>query len=93
MSASELILDEQALGTAAQALDTHVKECRTSVAEAVERLLSNSESWNDEDFADLVSAVNAFTADVEELSEVASQLIQRIGKKQSAIRELHSITI
>ena len=93
MSANEVIIDEEALLTVSDSLRGYIAEYRAAIANAVARLKLNSESWNDEDFNALVSAVNSFTADVVELEEIFARLTAKIQNKLTAIRALHNMKI
>ena len=93
MSASEVTVDEQALSEVSEAINAHVQDCREVIADAVKKLKLNSENWNDEDFNALVSAINSFMADIEQIQETVTQLSRRIGSKLSAIQELHNMKI
>ena len=93
MSQTEVIIDEQALSSVSESMNTYIKAYRETLEGAIRKLKLNSEDWNDEDFNALLSAINSFMADVEGIENGTNQLSARIENKINAIHELHSMKI
>lgn len=93
MSNSEVIVDEQALGEMSDCLKNYISQYREMLKDALRKIKLNSSDWNDEDFNSLLSAINSFNTDVDNVEEVTKQLIMRINEKIAAIHELHSMKI
>ena len=93
MSRAEIIVDEQALVSVSDGLKTYVTEYKVILEDAIRKLKTNSDDWNDEDFNSLLSAINSFMADVDAVEKETIQLTKRINEKIAAIHELHSMKI
>lgn len=93
MSSSEVIIDEGALVSVSESLKTYISEYRTTLENALRKLKSCGDDWNDEDFNSLVSAINSFMADVDNIENSTGQLTDRIDKKIAAIHQLHNMKI
>lgn len=93
MSKSEVIVDEQALVSVSDGLKTYIAEYKVILEDAIRKLKTNSDDWNDEDFNSLLSAINSFMADVDAVEKETIQLTKRINEKIAAIHELHSMKI
>lgn len=93
MSQTEVIVDEQALVSVSDSMNTYIKAYRETLEGAIRKLKLNSEDWNDEDFNILLSAISAFRADIEEIEIGTNQLTERIKNKISAIHKLHNMKI
>ena len=93
MSESELIIDEQTLLEVADELNSYIFEYRDVLESAIRKLKLNSEDWNDEDFNSLLSAINSFTTDVDNIETCNNQLVNRIRKKIEEIHRLHSLKV
>ena len=93
MSQSEIIVDEQALASVSDGLKTYITEYKEMLQDAIRKLKTNSDDWNDEDFNSLLSAINSFMADVDKVEKGTNQLTKRINEKIAAIHELHSMKI
>lgn len=90
MSASEVIIDEQALLEVAKGINSYITDYKEMLESAIRKLKLNSDDWNDEDFNSLLSAINSFMVDVNKIENGTKQLSERISKKIDAIRELHN---
>lgn len=93
MSASEVIVNEQALEDVASSIRNFVTAYREVIESAVRSIKANSSDWSDDDFNLLVSAVSSFLQDVEGIENATNQLVERINNKISAIHILHSMKI
>lgn len=93
MSRSEVIVDEQALASVSDGLKSYITEYKAMLEDAIRKLKTNSDDWNDEDFNCLLSAIYSFMADVEKVENETNQLINRINEKIAAIHDLHNIKI
>ena len=93
MSSSEIVVDEQALLETANTISNFSRQCRENFESAIRKIKTNSNDWNDEDFNRLLSAVNSFMSDVDNIDEMSSQLIDRINNKIASIHELRNIKI
>ena len=93
MSQSEVIVDEQALASVSDGLETYITEYKEMLEDVLRKLKINSNDWNDEDFNNLLSAINSFMADVDKVEKDTNQLTKRINEKIAAIHELHSMKI
>ena len=93
MSSSEVIIDEGALISVSDSLKTYISEYRTTLEDALRKLQSCGDDWNDEDFNSLVSAINSFMTDVDNIENSTGQLTERIDKKIAAIHQLHNMKI
>lgn len=90
MSASEVIINEQALADVASSIRTYVASYREAIESAIRSIKANRSDWSDEDFSSLVSAVSSFLQDVEGIENATNQLVERINKKIDAIHLLHN---
>ncbi len=90
MSASEVIIDEQALLEVAKGINSYITDYKEMLESAIRKLKLNSDDWNDEDFNSLLSVINSFMVDVNKIENGTKQLSERISKKIDAIIELHS---
>lgn len=90
MSASEVIIDEQALLEVAKGINSYITDYKEMLESAIRKLKLNSDDWNDEDFNSLLSAINSFMVDVNKIENGTKQLSERISKKIDAIHELHN---
>ena len=93
MSQSEVIVDEQALSSVSSSITKFSADCRANIEDAIRKIKLNSNEWNDEDFNRLLSAINSFMADVNNIDEATKNLNERINTKIVAIHELHSMKI
>ena len=93
MSQSGVIVDEQALVSILDGLTTYITEYKMMLQDAIRKLKQNSVDWNDEDFNSLLSAINSFMADVDEIEKSTNQLANRIEEKIALIHKLHSMKI
>lgn len=93
MSQSEVIVDEQALASVSDGLKTYITEYKAMLEDAIRKLKTNSDDWNDEDFNSLLSAINSFMTDVNKVEKGSSQLMKRINEKIAAIHELHNMKL
>ena len=93
MSLMEVIIDEQALNTVSDCLNTYITEYKEALKDAIRKIKLNSDDWNDEDFNSLVSAISSFMVDVNNIEEDTDQLKARINEKITAIHELHNMKI
>lgn len=93
MSQYEVIVDEQALNSVSESLNTYILDYKEMLEDAIRKLKLNSDDWNDEDFNSLLSAINSFMADVDRVGKSTSQLMKRINEKIVAIHELHNMKI
>ena len=93
MALTEVIVDEQALMTVNSSITQYSSEFKNNIEDTIRKIKLNSSEWNDEDFNSLLSAINSFMADVDELEETTKSLSQRINNKIAAIHELHSMKI
>lgn len=93
MSASEVIVNEQALADVAKSIRTYVSLLKEAIESAVRSIGANGSDWTDEDFDSLVSAVSSFLRDVESVENATNHLVERINNKISAIHVLHNIKI
>lgn len=93
MSQSEVIVDEQALSSVSSSITKFSADCRANIEDAIRKIKLNSNEWNDEDFNRLLSAINSFMADVNNIDEATKNLNERINTKIAAIHELHSMKI
>jgi len=90
VSASEVIIDEQALLEVAKGINSYITDYKEMLESAIRKLKLNSDDWNDEDFNSLLSAINSFMVDVNKIENGTKQLSERISKKIDAIHELHN---
>ena len=79
MSASEVIVNEQALEDVASSIRNFVTAYREVIESAVRSIKANSSDWSDDDFNLLVSAVSSFLQDVEGIENATNQLVERIN--------------
>lgn len=93
VSQYEVIVDEQALNSVSESLNTYILDYKEMLEDAIRKLKLNSDDWNDEDFNSLLSAINSFMADVDRVGKSTSQLMKRINEKIVAIHELHNMKI
>ena len=93
MSSSEVIIDEGALTSVSDSLKTYISEYSMMLDEALRKLKTCGDDWNDEDFNSLVSAISSFRADLGGIETSTTQLTSRIDKKIAAIHELHNMKI
>ena len=93
MSASEVIINEQALVDTASSLQTYVSSLKEALETVIGSIKANAGDWNDEDFESLVSAVTSFTEDVESVENATNQIVARINNRINAIHALHNMKI
>ncbi|MCI9517966.1 MAG: hypothetical protein HFK08_01760 [Clostridia bacterium] len=93
MSASEVIISEQALTAIASSIKTYVATIRESIMTTLRSLKANGSEWSDEDFNSLVSAINSFLTGIESMDNATNQLVERINNKIGAIHVLHNMKI
>lgn len=93
MSQPEIIIDEQALTSVSESINTYIQNYREALEDAIGKIKLSSEDWNDEDFNALLSAISSFMADIEGIENGTNQLTERIKNKISAIHELHNMKI
>ena len=93
MALTEVIVDEQALMTVNSSITQYSSEFKNNIEDTIRKIKLYSSEWYDEDFNSLLSAINSFMADVDELEETTKSLSQRINNKIAAIHELHSMKI
>ncbi len=93
MSASEVIINEQALEAVSKSIKTYVSSYREALVSALRSIGANSSDWNDEDFNSLVSAIGALIPDIDGIENATEQLVKRIDNKIEAIHILHGMKI
>lgn len=93
MSQSEVIVDEQALASVSDGLKTYITEYKEMLEDAIRKLKTNSDDWNDEDFNSILSAIISFTKEVNNVECETDQLLNRINEKIDAIHKLHNMKI
>ena len=93
MSRYEIIVDEQALVSVSDGLKTYIDEYKAMMEEAIRQIKQNNDDWNDEDFNRLLSAVNSFMENLDEIEQETDRLAGRINEKIAAIHKLHNIKI
>ena len=93
MSVTEVIISEQALTALASSIKAYVPEMREAIMTAEKSIKNNGSEWADDDFNLLVSAINSFLTDIDNMDSAKNQLVERINNKISAIHVLHSMKI
>lgn len=91
--AYEVIADEIVLESLTVSLKDYLSEYKEILDSAIRRLKLCGEEWNDEDYNSLLSAINSFKRDLENISKDNNSLFNEINKKIDAIHELHQLKI
>ncbi len=93
MSQTEIIIDEQALTSVLDSMNTYINAYRKTLERTIRNLNQNNEFWDDEDFKALLSSISSFMTDIEGIESGTNQLSTRIKNKIDAIHALHSMKI
>ena len=93
MSASEAIINEQALTDVASGIQTFLSSYKEAIESAIRGIQASGSEWNDEDYQSLLSAISSFQKDIESLGTATHQLVVRINRRIEAIHVLHSMKI
>ncbi len=93
MSREEVIIDVGALSNVSDSATRYLQNAVEAFDRAIKSMEYTSESWNDEDFNRLLSAMRHFSQLLDSLGEDTQALLGAIREKIDAIHRLHNIKI
>jgi archaellum component FlaC len=86
-------INKEALISAKDAIEKYKTSMKNAISKAISSFQALYGEWQDEDFNDLMSALNSIENNINVLESACSQIISRIKTKIEQINQLHSMQI